>query len=308
MLTMTQDAHTFLQITNPIFDVRSPAEFLQGHIPGAHSLPIFSNEERALVGTVYKQEGKEAAVSLGLDLVGPKLRSFVTQAKYIAGSKANIRVYCWRGGMRSSSMAWLLETAGFTCQVLSGGYKTFRRWTLDQFQKSYYLIILDGLTGSGKTEQLQALAKKGEQVIDLENIAKHRGSSFGHLGLAIQPSSEQFENILAYQLSRYDPLVPIWIENESRTIGKCYIPQKFKQQMTNASKVWVESTKEDRTRRLILEYGSYPADELIVATRRLVKKLGGVRTEQIVGCIERGEVEEAVILMLEYYDKAYLHQ
>jgi len=285
--------------------VRSPAEFLQGHIPGAYSLPIFSNEERAQVGTLYKQKGKESAILLGLDLVGPKLRRFVEQTKEIAGTEKTIRLYCWRGGMRSGSMGWLLETAGFSCSLLSGGYKTFRHWTLNQFQKEYRLKILDGFTGSGKTEHLHTLRLQGEQVIDLEDIAQHRGSSFGHLAFTRQPSCEHFENTLAYQLSQYAPSVPIWIENESRAIGKCRIPQHLWEQMINSPKIWLESSKKDRIQRLMASYGHYPPQELVTATQRLVKKLGAVRTKQITTCIECGDIEQAIILMMEYYDKAY---
>lgn len=299
--------HLFLQTLGPIFDVRSPAEFIQGHIPGAHSLPIFSNAERAEVGTLYKQKGKEAAVMHGLDIVGPKLRNFVTKAKEIAGFERNIRLYCWRGGMRSSSMAWLMETAGFHCKVLSGGYKSFRNWALEQFHKKYLLTILDGLTGSGKTDYLQSLTQQGEQVIDLELIANHRGSSFGHLGMDQQPSNEHFENILAYQLSQYNKKKPIWVENESRTVGKCHIPQQFKQQMCEAPKIWLESPKEKRIQLLLSTYGNYPKDELISATKRLVKKLGAVRTQEIVNCITQEKIETAISLLLDYYDKTYLY-
>ena len=302
------DIDPFLKLTTPLFDVRSPAEFSQGHIPGAYSLPIFTNEERARVGTLYKQEGKETAILLGLDLVGPKLRSFVDQVKNIVGEEKNIRIYCWRGGMRSGSMGWLLETSGFSCSILSRGYKSFRNYALNLFKHTYVLKILDGLTGSGKTEKLHSLKLLGEQVIDLEALADHRGSSFGHICSLEQPTCEHFENLVAYELFQFNPKLPIWIENESRCIGKCAIPQDLWQQMRIAEKFWLESSNEERIHRLLQTYGKFPQQELIEASQRLSKKLGGVRTKQIIESIQSGNLESALVSLLDYYDRAYMHK
>lgn len=295
----------FLNCSYPILDVRSPGEFLQGHIPGAFSFPLFSDSERAQVGTIYKKEGKDAAVKLGLHFVGPKLALFVENAEKISGPAKTLRLYCARGGMRSSSLAWLLQTAGFHCILLKRGYKAFRQWSLSQFDKSLSFVVLGGLTGSGKTELLQELKIHGEQVIDLEGIARHRGSSFGHMGLSFQPSCEHFENTLAWELAQCHSEKPIWIEDESRSIGKCYIPQGLWKQMSAAPFLWIQSPREKRVKKLLSIYGNYSTEEIIEATQRLVKKLGAVKTKEIIQNIQNGEMEVAVSNILDYYDRAY---
>lgn len=297
----------FLNHPTPVLDVRSPSEFLQGHIPGAYSFPLFSDFERAQVGLLYKQAGKDAAVKLGLSFVGPKLFSFVENAEKMACSMKTFRIYCWRGGMRSSSLAWLLQTAGFRCELLTSGYKAFRRWCLNQFKKQYSFIVLGGLTGCGKTDFLGSLKQQNEQVIDLEAIANHRGSSFGHLGCSDQPSAEHFENTLAVKLSQCNSQLPIWIEDESRMIGTCPIPQDIWKQMNQSSFLWIESSKEERIKRLLRIYGHHPSEEMILATQRLVRKLGAVRTKQVVELIQNNEIEIAISALLEYYDNSYIY-
>lgn len=306
-MTKLLDIHLFLSHTAPLLDVRSPSEFTQGHIPGAVSFPLFTNEERAEVGTLYKRLGKEAAVKLGLKFVGPKLSSFIEIAESLAIPNKRFRLYCWRGGMRSSSLAWLLETAGFECFVLEGGYKIFRRWALEQFTKTYSFLVLGGLTGSGKTDLLHHLEKLHEQIIDLEKLARHSGSSFGHLGHPKQPSTEHFENGLAYHLSLLDINTPIWIEDESRMIGTCHIPEGIWTQMRHARLLWIECSKEERIERLLQAYGNHAPNSLIRATERLSKKLGEVRMKQAVQHIQNCDLEKALSVILDYYDQAYLY-
>src|ERR1700759_4202769 len=166
--------------TMPIADVRTPAEFAHGHIPGAFNLPLFSNEERVLVGTTYKQVGKEAAILLGFDLTGAKWSGFIREALEIAPKK-KIALHCWRGGMRSGAMAWALDLYGFDVYLLTRGYKHYRRRGLDTFAEKLNIRILGGLTGSGKTKVLHQLKSLGEQVIDLEDLAQHQGSAFGSM-------------------------------------------------------------------------------------------------------------------------------
>ncbi|MCX6181805.1 MAG: tRNA 2-selenouridine(34) synthase MnmH [Bacteroidetes bacterium] len=212
--------------TLPVIDVRSEGEFLQGHIPGAISVPLFTNAERAAVGTIYKQESKELAVQKGLEIVGPKLTSFVQQVKsHISGKE--VLVHCWRGGMRSGSFAWLLETSGLTAGTLIKGYKAYRNYVLSSFTNPLKLILLGGKTGSGKTKILHYLKEQGEQVIDLEELCSHKGSAFGAIGQKPQCSSEQFENNLSEILLRLDSNKRIWIEDESRNLGNIYIPESF---------------------------------------------------------------------------------
>ncbi len=296
---------SFLDFSEPVLDVRSPSEYLQGHIPAAISFPLFSDEERAGVGTLYKKKGGQAALKLGLDLVGPKLASFVEKGEKLASPSGHFRIYCARGGMRSSSLHWLLETAGFRCTRLSGGYKAFRRWTLDQFEKEYQLSVLGGLTGSGKTEKLLQLEREGEQVLNLEEFASHRGSSFGHLGCAEQPSCEHFENLIAVKLSQFDPDKTIWIEDESRMIGKCRIPQGLWGQMSLGKLIWLSCPKEERIERLSRHYTHHPEEEMVQATLKLAKKLGAVKTGQIIEYIQNHHFETAISTLLDYYDQAY---
>ncbi len=292
----------FLQSDGVIFDVRSPGEYAQGHIPGALNMPLFTDRERAEVGTLYKKSGRDVAVELGLRLVGPKLADFVTFVK--RHLKGVAKVHCWRGGMRSASVAWLLQTAGIDTRTLTGGYKSYRRAVLKRLAEKRDLIVLGGLTGSGKTDILVALKAKGEPVLDLETLACHRGSSYGHLNMPPQPTYEQFENEIAQILSHCDAR-PIWVEDESRMIGRCKIPDPLFQQMQEGGFVFIDCPLEERLERLFQEYGRIDAASLIAATRSLSKKLGGQRTEEAAALIEQGRIKEAIALTLDYYDASY---
>ena len=171
----------------PILDVRTPDEFAKGHMPTADNLPLFTTEERARVGTTYKQQGREAAILLGFDLAGPKWSTLILQALKLAPEK-KVAVHCWRGGMRSGAVAWALDLYGFDTYVIKGGYKSYRRWVLQQSNMPYLLQVIGGMTGSGKTKILHELDRLGEQTIDLEDLAQHQGSSYGTLNRLVQPS------------------------------------------------------------------------------------------------------------------------
>ena len=264
----------FLAVPGPILDVRSPGEFARAHIPGAMNFPLFSDEERAEVGTCYKHEGREQAVELGFEIVGPKCASFVKRAKRLAGDR-QVRVHCWRGGMRSASMGWLLQTAGLKVSLLEGGYKAFRGWCLQQLQLPRPVILLGGMTGSGKTYILQALERLGEQIIDLEGLANHRGSSYGALGLPDQPSTEQFENKLAMEWHQLDPRRRVWLEAESRAVGSCRIPAAVFAQMEVAPVIRVRRSRQERIETISEMYGESDIEGLIAATQRIRKRLGG---------------------------------
>jgi tRNA 2-selenouridine synthase len=296
----------FLTTPGVLLDVRSPAEYTQGHIPDAMSFPLFSNQERAEVGTCYKQAGRDAAVELGLALVGPKLATFVQQAKVLAGDRT-LRLYCWRGGMRSSSMAWLLETAGFQVTLLDRGYKGFRAWVRSALAVSKPILILGGMTGTGKTTVLKALAELDEQVLDLEKLANHRGSSYGALGLPPQPSTEQFENLIATKWEHLSPNRPIWVEAESRMVGTCRIPNELFGQMLRARVLQIDRSREERICLLLADYGTINSEQLVLATQRLQKRLGGDRTEAAITHIQQGNLAAAIAIVLDYYDKTYQH-
>ena len=296
----------FFQLTSPILDVRSPGEFDHAHLPSAVSFPLFSNDERAEVGTCYKQQGRDEALELGLKFVGPKLADFVAEAKTLAPDRT-VRVHCWRGGMRSGSMALLLETAGFSVTTLKGGYKAFRQWVRKTLATPKPIISLGGMTGTGKTTILEALAAQGEQILDLEGMANHRGSSFGALGLPPQPSTEYFENLVAIAWSQLDDNCPIWIEAESRQIGRCRVPPELFEPMMQAPVVQVKRSRSERVAHLLEDYGDADRAGLIAATERLQKKLGGLRTKEAISAIKSEDAMTAIAIVLDYYDKAYTY-
>jgi tRNA 2-selenouridine synthase len=288
----------------PLTDIRSEGEFALGHIPNAISFPLFTNTERALVGTCYKKEGKNEAIKLGLKLVGPKLATFVENAEQIAPEK-ELCVYCWRGGMRSGSMAWLLSTAGFKIYVLKKGYKNFRNHVLSMFQKDFTLHILGGMTGSGKTEIIHYLKEKNAPVIDLEGLAKHKGSAFGING--IQPSTEMFENLLFQELSKLDLSKPIWVEDESHSIGKVYINDFFWHKMRNNTLFSIQVSFEKRLDRIVEEYGKLPKEQLLQSIENIKKRLGGLEYSIAKEAVENNDLKTAAAIILKYYDKGYLH-
>lgn len=296
----------FFEAPGVLLDTRSPGEFAAGHIPGAISFPLFEDEERAAVGTCYKHEGQAAAIELGLELVGPKLATFVRKAKELAPD-GQIRLHCWRGGMRSSSMAWLLETAGLQVSLLKGGYKAFRRWIHGQLAIRKPIVTLGGMTGTGKTEMLYALAEAGEQILDLEKYAHHRGSSYGALGLPPQPTQEQFDNWVGWAWSKLSADRPIWIEAESRRIGLCRVPDTLYQPMLLAPIVQIERSRAERIEILLAEYGKLDREDLITATRRISRKIGGQNANTAIAAIQQGDLATAIELVLNYYDKTYLY-
>ncbi|TDW99123.1 tRNA 2-selenouridine(34) synthase MnmH [Dinghuibacter silviterrae] len=288
----------------PMADVRTPAEFAQGHIPGAFNLPLFSNEERVRVGTTYKQESREAAILLGFDLAGPKWSGFIKEALDKAPGR-KIALHCWRGGMRSGAMAWALDLYGFQVYLVEGGYKQYRRWVLDQFERPWPLSVVGGMTGSGKTKILQELRGMGEQVIDLEDLAQHHGSTYGTLNRLVQPSQEQFENELADRLRGFDDARVIWVEDESLTIGKRLIPRTLWNRMQSAVLFDVQVAREVRVRNLLAEYGSLDRAFLVECTERIWKRLGPEQTKRAVAAIREGRMADFIREVLLYYDKTY---
>ena len=297
----------FLKAGGPLLDVRSPGEFARGHIPGAHNLPLFSDEERAAVGTLYARRGRRAAVRHGLELVGPRLAALAEQAAALAAAEANLRLHCWRGGLRSSSTAWLLETYDLPCILLDGGYKAFRRWLRQALDQPRPVVLLGGHTGSGKTDVLHALRSARAQTLDLEGLARHRGSSFGGLGQPCQPTTEQFENDIAMALQAASPHRVLWIEAESVQVGRCRIPSELFHQMQQAPLVELQRPEQERLDHLLATYGPMPRPELVEATRRIGKRLGPQRTRQAVEAIADGNLRLACQVILNYYDRTYAH-
>jgi tRNA 2-selenouridine synthase len=291
----------------PTVDVRSPSEFSKAHIPGATNIPLFSDEERAEVGTTYKQKGRKAAVKLGLSMVGPKILKKAAAAEQIADAGRQLIVHCWRGGMRSENMAWLFSRLDIECYVLKGGYKTYRHFARDYFKKPKDVRVLGGLTGSGKTELLHVLSREGEQIIDLEDLANHKGSAFGTIGEDPQPSTEQFENLLFESLFGLEMHKPIWVEDESHMIGKIHVPEEFYEIMRNSPVFKIELDKKHRIQRLVDQYVQSDPEELKNAIRKISKRLGGEKTQNALKAIDRRDYHTAADIALTYYDKTYLY-
>jgi tRNA 2-selenouridine synthase len=291
-------------ITLPVIDVRSPAEFERGHIPGAYNMPLFSNEERSIIGTLYLQKGTSDAMLKGLELIGPKMKSFAEMALTLAPEK-EVLLHCWRGGMRSNSMAWLMNTIGLKTGTLEGGYKAYRRHVQASFEHPVNLIVIGGMTGSGKTDVLEALESQGKQVIHLERLARHKGSVFGNIGMPAQPSTEQFENELYGCLRHLQLSEPVFIEDESLSIGKVFIPKSFFGQMSAACSVNLVVPVHRRVHHLVSAYTDGNRDLLISGVRRIEKRLGLRNAALAVEHILNGSMTEAVEVILRYYDKVY---
>ena len=307
-MTEKTNARIFLGLARslPVIDVRSPAEYLKGHIPGAINIPLFDDEERAIVGTLYAGSGREASVFKGIEMTGPKLASFVkTLHSRVRGRE--ILMHCWRGGMRSEGMAWLFSLAGYHVRLLEGGYKEYRRTIRSGFGEKIPFIVLGGLTGSGKSELLCHLGKLGEQVLDLEKIACHKGSVFGGLGQESQPTNEQFENNLYSEWEMLDPSKPVWIEDESRMIGNVSIPYPLFKQMNRSDMIRTDVPVEIRIRRLVSLYSGFGEEKLGEAIQKISEKLGGTRTQQAMEALRRGEYAAVTEIVLGHYDKSYEH-
>jgi tRNA 2-selenouridine synthase len=292
----------------PVIDVRSPSEFIAGHIPGAHNIPLFNDEERAAVGTAYKREGRIKAILNGLKLMGPSIHSKLEQAlKISVNGNGRLLLYCWRGGMRSEAMAWLFNLGDIETDILEGGYKSYRNHILEDLSLNRKMIVLGGLTGSGKTHILRYLKDAGEQVIDLERLARHKGSAFGSLGQEAQPSSEHFANILYEDLRHSDKDLPVWIEDESRNIGNVFMPEEFYLNMQKNPSIILLMDIKTRLPRLLEEYSGFSAEELTESVKKISRRLGGGRTKESIDAILRNDFSTAIEIALQYYDKTYLY-
>lgn len=327
MAVLKINIEEFLELAkhHPVFDVRSPGEYNHAHIPGAHSLPLFSDEERKVVGTTYKQQSREAAIKIGLDYFGPKMRSVVETVETIIKSHSSrlILVHCWRGGMRSGAISWLLDLYGFKVYTLIGGYKKYRNYVLDTFKIPFQFNIIGGYTGSGKTELLKTLKEKGEAVIDLEGIAKHKGSAFGSIGMPQQPGQEMFENNLAKELlttmtDGREPITssvtangqpksdnPIWLEDESQRIGQVNLPKDLWENMRRSPVYFLDIPFEERLGHIVQEYGKLDPEKLVDAIGRITQKLGNLNAKTAISLLNEGKIRESFDILLNYYDKFY---
>ena len=336
MPTQVIDIDKFLKLAQvfPVLDVRSPGEHGQAHFPGAISLPIFTDEQRKIIGTAYKQQSREAAVDLGIHFFAERMKIMPGEVseilkkidpdkskpdQKISPGEKSLLIHCWRGGMRSEAVAWLLSLYGYKIYVLKGGYKAYRTWALLQFEKEYSLKILGGFTGSGKTEVLQEMQRRGKLIIDLEGLAHHKGSSFGALGQKPQPSQEMFENSLALHLWKAKSFASpnsdaptkiineIWLEDESRHIGSVGIPQKLWEQMRKMPLYFLDIPQEERINFIVSQYGEFEQQLLIDSITRIQKKLGGLETKNAINFLLEGKVKECFSILIRYYDKLYIN-
>jgi tRNA 2-selenouridine synthase len=287
----------------PLLDTRSPSEYASGHIPGAVSFPLFDDGERAAVGTTYKQQGNKNAIKAGLDFIGPKMRGFIEKAETL-GSK-HLVMHCWRGGMRSQSLAWLLDLYGFEVEVLEGGYKAYRNALMAFFNTPLPLRVLSGPTGSMKTFILHEMQRQGAQVVDLEGLARHMGSSFGNVMCNSQPTTEQFQNDVFEAFLKLDTDRPIWLEDESFSIGRVKFPEPLFVQKQQAPVLHITLPRHRRIQVLVEQYGRLEHEKLVEATEGIARRLGGANTSQAITLIRAGRLSEAVDIILEYYDAAY---
>ena len=288
----------------PVIDVRSPGEFRQGHIPGAHNIPIFDNEERARVGTTYVKIGKEPAIELGKSIAGEKTGYYLDAIEAVAPDK-QILLHCWRGGMRSAKIAQFYADAGYNVSLLDGGYKAYRGYIRKQFSAERPIFLIGGYTGSGKTAILKEIGELGNQIIDLEELACHKGSNFGHLGQLSQPTTGQFENNLYAKWAELDPAIPLWLEHESMSIGSIYLPDTFRNAMLGGVLFFIDVPKADRIKRLVDEYACFQKSDLQAVLDHLGVYMGSYQSREAMLALQNDDFAKVADLTLSYYDKLY---
>ncbi|MFD2333423.1 tRNA 2-selenouridine(34) synthase MnmH [Cohnella sp. GCM10020058] len=291
-----------------LIDVRSPGEFGKATIPGSINIPLFNDEERAEVGTIYTQVGSDAAKERGLELVSAKLPAFIKQFSAIPGDKV---VFCWRGGMRSKTTATVLSLMGIYSQRLAGGYRAYRQWVTGQLETLVFPptpIVLQGSTGSGKTEILTRLKQEGRPVIDLEGMAGHRGSIFGGIGL--KPNNQKtFDALLLDALIAYRDEPFVLFEAESKRIGKIVVPDVLYGSRSRGYQITLELPVEVRAAQILRDYEPSKHEQAcIVAFSRIRERIHTPIAAEIDGCLRSGRYAPAVELLLKYYyDPLYAH-
>lgn len=311
-LQTTEDTElNTLRRFDAIIDVRSPSEFAEDHVPGAVNLAVLSDAERAEVGTTYKQESTFLARRTGAAHVSRNVARYLETFFADQPPSAQFLVYCWRGGMRSSSMATIISQVGWRTTLLQGGYKTWLRAVVHGLRKAtepLRIVLIDGQTGTAKTDILHAAGKMGGQVLDLEGLAHHRGSVFGGMGDGSQPGQKLFESRIWAALQAMDLSKPILVEAESSRIGKCEVPTRIWKAMRQAPCISVEASPEARAKYLTRAY-----DDIIATPDRIMQSIEALRPYHAKSVIEdwqdmtrSGEYEQlALELMREHYDPMY---
>lgn len=289
-------------------DVRSPSEYTAATIPGSINIPIFNDEERAEIGTLYKQVDVQAAKERGLEIVSAKLPAFIREFAAIPQQKA---VFCWRGGMRSKTSATVLSLMGIKAYRLTGGIRAYRKWVVDQLA-SYQIqapsIVINGHTGSGKTRILRLLQQEGYPVLDLEGMAGHRGSVFGHIGHSSH-NQKTFDSLLLQELLRHQQAPYVLFEAESQRIGKVALPEFLLTKKEEGTHLWIEIPLEERVRQIIEDYEPEKhAEACMEAYLRIKERIHTPIAAEIHSCLENAQYEDAIRLLLQYYyDPRYEH-
>lgn len=316
MAVSTIDLHQALSLRDrgtPFIDVRSPSEFVAATIPGAVNVPVFDDDERAEVGTIYKQQGKSAARRRAVEIVAPRIPDMVERvSRALADSRPPAVIFCWRGGLRSYAMTSFLELAGLPARQLVGGHKAFRAHVREFLAAGRWgrLLVLRGLTGVGKTRLLHRLAERDYPVLDLEGLANHRGSAFGGLGLGEQPSQKMFEARLWNALRRVPPEGYALAEGESRHIGRVILPPTLHDALQTETSLWIEASLDYRVQVILDDYPArdHLKDAFVRPLRALRQRLGGETVDTLLTLLEEGQWETLVReLMVRYYDPLYRH-
>lgn len=287
-----------------IVDVRAPIEFQKGHIPNAINIPLLDDNQRHQVGLCYRNQGREAAITLGLELVGPQMAALAQRGMDISQGQPVV-VYCQRGGKRSQSVSWLWSQLGIEVLRLDGGYKAFRHSVATELGHPRRLLLLAGGTGVGKTECLQELESNAESVLDLEGLANHKGSAFGGIGVDTQPTQAHFENRLAAALRGLPTTQSIWVEAESRRIGTVFLPEFLWQQMQQAPRIYLEREIRSRISRLCVDYQHATTEDIEQALYKIRKRLGPQHYQRALAALDENDRRSIVEIVLEYYDRTY---
>jgi len=294
------------KIANPLYvDVRAPIEYNEDHIPGAINLPIFNDEERKEIGTLYKMAGKDDAVKRGAEVGGRRIVDIINSLSEIKDK--NIIIYCARGGMRSGAVASLINSIGIKTYRIIDGYRSYRKMVMDKLSGIRIkpkMYVLQGLTGAGKTEILRLI----QNSVDLEDMAGHRSSLFGGIGLQ-QNSQKRFETLLLCKLEELSDEDFIIFEGESKKVGNLHIPDNIFLQMRSAPAIYIETSIERRVEIIKKEYTGFNEDEKILKTVNSLKsKLGPQKTDELINLYNSGDLDSFIrILLLDYYDTLYRH-
>ncbi|RDI45661.1 tRNA 2-selenouridine(34) synthase MnmH [Falsibacillus pallidus] len=291
-----------------LIDVRSPSEYKTATIPGSINIPIFTDEERGEIGTIYKQVNVEAAKERGLEIVSAKLPQFIKEFSMLEGDRV---VFCWRGGMRSKTSATVVDLMGIPVSRLQGGVRSYRRWVVKALEESNFTqdaFVLNGYTGSGKTTILRRLKKQGFPVLDLEQMANHRGSIFGQIGLT--PNNQKmFEALLIEEMQGLENSPYFLIEAESQRIGKIMLPQWIMDKKENGIQFFIDMPLEIRALNILEEYRPWEhAEECMISFQKIKRRIHTPIAAQIEKDLELGRYESAVQMLLAYYyDPRYEH-